>query len=101
MELGLFLEFPVREGSTENQAFKESFALIDEAEELGVPSVWMAEYHFNPGRVLASPVTISSAIAARTQRIHMGLAVQVLPLTNPLRVAEEAATVDHISKRRF
>ena len=100
MELGLFLEFPVREGSTENEAFKESFALVDQAEELGVPSVWMAEYHFNPGRVLASPITILSAIAARTERIRLGTAVLLLPLANPVRVAEEIATLDQISDGR-
>ena len=100
MELGLFLEFPVREGSTENKAFKESFALVDQAEDLGVPSVWMAEYHFNPGRVLASPVTILSAIAARTQSIRIGTAVLLLPLANPIRVAEEIATLDQISDGR-
>ena len=100
MELGLFLEFPVREGSTENKAFKESFALVDQAEDLGVPSVWMAEYHFNPGRVLASPVTILSAIAARTQNIRIGTAVLLLPLANPIRVAEEIATLDQISDGR-
>ena len=100
MELGLFLEFPVREGSTENEAFKESFALVNQAEELGVPSVWMAEYHFNPGRVLSSPVTILTAIAARTQRIRVGTAVLLLPLANPVRVAEEIATLDQISDGR-
>ena len=100
MDFGLFLEFPVREGSSENEAFKESFRLVDEAEELGVESVWLAEYHFNPGRVLASPVTISSAIAGRTQRIRLGTAVFLLPLANPVRVAEEIATLDHISDGR-
>jgi len=65
-------------------------------------SVWLAEHHFSPDRaLLAAPIVIASAIAARTSRIRLGLAVQVLPLTNPLRVAEEAATVDHISKGRF
>jgi alkanesulfonate monooxygenase SsuD/methylene tetrahydromethanopterin reductase-like flavin-dependent oxidoreductase (luciferase family) len=100
MELGLFLEFPVREGSTENEAFKESFALVDQAEGLGVPSVWMAEYHFNPGRVLSSPITISTAIAARTRSIRVGTAVLLLPLANPVRVAEEVATLDQISDGR-
>jgi alkanesulfonate monooxygenase SsuD/methylene tetrahydromethanopterin reductase-like flavin-dependent oxidoreductase (luciferase family) len=100
MELGLFLEFPVREGSNENEAFKESFALVSQAEELGVPSVWMAEYHFNPGRVLASPVTILSAIAGRTRQIRLGTAVLLLPLANPVRVAEEIATLDQISDGR-
>ena len=51
--------------------------------------------------MLASPMIIASSIATRTTRIRIGLAVQVLPLTNPLRVAEEAAPVDHISKGRF
>ena len=100
MELGLFLEFPVREGASENEAFKESFALVDQAEALGVPSVWLAEYHFNPGRVLSSPVTISAAIAARTRRIRLGTAVLLLPLANPVRVAEEIATLDQISDGR-
>ena len=100
MELGLFLEFPIREGSNENEAFKESFSLVDQAEDLGVHSVWMAEYHFNPARVLASPVTILSAIAARTRNIRIGTAVLLLPLANPVRVAEEIATLDQISDGR-
>ena len=100
MEFGLFLEFPVREGSNDNEAFKESFRLVDEAESLGVQSVWLAEYHFNPARVLSSPITISSAIAARTQRIRLGTAVLLLPLANPVRVAEEVATLDQISDGR-
>ena len=100
MELGLFLEFPVQDGSSENQAFKESFALVDQAEALGVPSVWLAEYHFNPARVLSSPITISAAIAARTRRIRLGTAVLLLPLANPVRVAEEIATLDQISDGR-
>ncbi len=102
MNFGMFTDFHVRGGNSQAQAFDESFAQIMEAEEMGFDTVWLAEHHFSPERaVLASPMIIASAIAARTQRIRVGLAVQVLPLTNPLRVAEEAATVDHISKGRF
>ena len=100
MDFGLFLEFPCSEGGTEHDAFKDAFTLVDQAEEQGVDSVWLAEYHFNPGRVLASPVTIGSAIAARTERIRIGLAVLLLPLGNPIRIAEEIATLDHISDGR-
>jgi alkanesulfonate monooxygenase SsuD/methylene tetrahydromethanopterin reductase-like flavin-dependent oxidoreductase (luciferase family) len=46
-------------------------------------------------------MTIASAIAARTQRLKVGMAVQVLPLCHPLRIAEEAATVDQISQGRL
>ena len=102
MNFGMFTDFHVRKGSSQAEAFDESFAQVAEAERMGFDTVWLAEHHFSPERaVLASPMVIASAIAARTERIRTGLAVQVLPLTNPLRVAEEAATVDHISKGRF
>ena len=102
MNFGMFTDFHIGENRTQAEAFDESFAQIADAETMGFDTVWLAEHHFSPERaVLASPMVIASAIAARTNRIRTGLAVQVLPLTNPLRVAEEAATVDHISKGRF
>jgi alkanesulfonate monooxygenase SsuD/methylene tetrahydromethanopterin reductase-like flavin-dependent oxidoreductase (luciferase family) len=102
MEFGLFFEFPTRDGVSQAQVFDESFALVDAAEELGTEAVWLAEYHFEPERsVLSAPITIASAIAARTKRMKVGTAVCVIPLRNPLRVAEEIATLDHISGGRL
>ena len=101
MEFGLFLEFPQREGTTASEAFKESFSLVDTAEEMGVESVWLAEYHFNAERVLSSPVTIASAIAARTSKIRIGFGVICLPLAHPVRIAEEVAVLDQISEGRI
>ena len=102
MNFGMFTDFHVRGGNTQAESFDESFDQVMEAERLGFDTVWLAEHHFSPERaVLASPMIVASAICAKTERIRIGLAVQVLPLTNPLRVAEEAATVDHISKGRF
>jgi alkanesulfonate monooxygenase SsuD/methylene tetrahydromethanopterin reductase-like flavin-dependent oxidoreductase (luciferase family) len=102
MDFGMFTDFHIRPQMTQAEAFEESFTQVEAAEQLGMDAVWLAEHHFSPDRsVLASPLVIASAIAARTSRIRIGLAVQVLPLTNPLRIAEEAATVDHISKGRF
>ena len=102
MNFGMFTDFHVRQNMSQAEAFDESFQQVEEAERLGMDSVWLAEHHFTPDRsVLASPIVIASSIATRTRQIRIGLAVQVLPLTNPLRLAEEAATVDHISKGRF
>jgi alkanesulfonate monooxygenase SsuD/methylene tetrahydromethanopterin reductase-like flavin-dependent oxidoreductase (luciferase family) len=100
MDVGVFIEFPFREGMTEGEAFAECFALVDEAEALGVDSVWLAEYHFSRISVLSSPITVASAIAARTQRIRIGLAVVLLPLGHPIRIAEDIATLDHVSQGR-
>ena len=102
MEFGMFHEFQCPPGCSEEQAFAESFAQVDAAEQLGLDAMWLAELHMMPRRsVLAAPLSIASAIAARTSRIKIGIAVQVLPLCHPLRVAEEAATVDHISHGRL
>jgi alkanesulfonate monooxygenase SsuD/methylene tetrahydromethanopterin reductase-like flavin-dependent oxidoreductase (luciferase family) len=100
MDCGLFIEFPCREGMTEGEAFTECFGLVHEAEAVGVDSMWLAEYHFSQISVLSSPITIASAIAARTQRIRIGLAVVLLPLGHPIRFAEDIATLDHISHGR-
>jgi len=101
MELGLFLEFPCNEGTKEKDAFHQSFTMVEEAEAMGVDSVWLAEYHFHPASVLAAPITVASAIAARTHRMRIGLAVMLLPLGHPIRMAEEIATLDHISEGRL
>ena len=101
MEFGLFLEFPRPIDGDHHDAFVQSFRLVQEAEDLGVKSVWLAEYHFNMERVLASPVTIASAIAAKTSTMRIGTAVYCLPLGHPIRVAEEMAVLDHISDGRL
>ncbi len=100
MEYGLFLEFPRPVDGDHHDAFSQSFRLVQEAEDLGVASVWLAEYHFNMERVLASPVMIATAIAAKTSAMRIGTAVYCLPLGHPIRVAEEMATLDHISDGR-
>src|SRR5438105_4175157 len=51
--------------------------------------------------VLSAPMNVAGQIAARTKRIKIGTAVHVLPLAHPLRLAEETATVDVVSRGRF
>lgn len=102
MDVGLFLTFDRYRDMSQADAFGQAFTEIDLAEEVGLHSVWLAEMHFAGDRsVLASPLVVASAVAARTKNLRMGTAVQVLPLTNPVRLAEEVATLDHISQGRF
>jgi len=102
MDFGIFMEFENRSAAGQAVAFQEGFHLVDDAEAWGLDIVWLGEMHFTPARsVLSAPIAVASAIATRTRRVRVGLAVQVLPLNNPLRIAEEAATVDHISEGRF
>ena len=75
---------------------------------VGFDGIWLAERHFAPpgsGRaipsVVASPLIFATAIAARTTRLRVGTAVLVLLLGHPVRMAEEVATLDHISRKRL
>jgi alkanesulfonate monooxygenase SsuD/methylene tetrahydromethanopterin reductase-like flavin-dependent oxidoreductase (luciferase family) len=102
MEFGMFHEFPSLPGRSETEAFDEAMEQVDAAERLGLDAIWLAELHFEPKRsLLSAPLSIASAIAARTKRIKIGIAMQVLPLCHPLRLAEEAATVDQLSHGRL
>ncbi|MBV8888298.1 MAG: LLM class flavin-dependent oxidoreductase [Alphaproteobacteria bacterium] len=103
MEFGSFMEFPPLSTETAaSAAFDQALAEVEAAEEWGLDAIWLAELHGAPERsVLSAPMTVASAIAARTSRIRIGIAVQVLPLCHPLRLAEEAASVDQVSHGRL
>ena len=102
MDFGLNLNFAIPQEGTYEAAFREGFAAVDLAEEMGMDTVWLPETRFSPSRtVMSAPLVVASSIATRTKRLRVGLAVQVLPMIHPLRIAEEAATVDQLSQGRF
>lgn len=101
MDFGVFLE-QTREGVDQGGAFREMLAVADSAETWGLDVVWLAEMLFNPARsVLSGPLLVASWISARTRRLRTGTAVQLLPLSHPLRLAGEISTLDHLSQGRF
>src|SRR3977135_3578571 len=102
MDFGSFMESPPVGNGGESAAFDQALAEVVAAEQYGLDAVWLAELHGAPERsVLSSPMMLASAIGACTSHIKIGIAVQVLPLSHPLRLAEEAATVDQISHGRL
>ena len=70
-------------------------------EELGYDSVWLTEHHFIDYGLSVDPATLACAVASRTSRIRIGLAAAILPFHEPLRLAEQMALVDIISKGRL
>ena len=71
------------------------------AEDLGFDSVFTTEHHFTEDGYSPSLMPIEAAWAARTQRVKLGSFVLLLCMQNPLRLAEDAATVDIISGGRL
>jgi natural product biosynthesis luciferase-like monooxygenase protein len=72
------------------------------ADRVGFDYVWMVEHHFvRHGGLCAANYAFLSYLAAKTSRIRLGTGATVLPLNDPVRVAEMAATLDQLSKGRF
>ncbi len=102
MEIGVYHEFHCRPDQSSAEAFEVALAQVEAADRWGLDAIWLAEIHQQARRsVLTAPLTVASAIAARTRHIKIGTGVQVLPLCHPLRLAEETATIDQISKGRL
>lgn len=99
-EFALFANFENPFGNTA-RAFRESVDTIVHAESLGFEQVWLTEHHFNAFSVSASLFPLLAHLAAKTSRIRLGAGAVLLPFHDPVRVAEDAATVDALSGGRL
>jgi alkanesulfonate monooxygenase SsuD/methylene tetrahydromethanopterin reductase-like flavin-dependent oxidoreductase (luciferase family) len=84
------------------ELYDKWLAQVDLAEELGFDCAWFTEHHFRLfGGMLPNPQVLMGALAQRTKRIRLGTAVSILPLHNPLRIAEDVAMLDVLSHGRI
>lgn len=102
MRFGFFDQLPCATGFTEVQRYRDILAQIELGDELGFDTVWLGELHFSRAfSILASPLMVLAAAAQRTRRIRLGTAVTLLPMHNPVKIAEDAATADILSDGRL
>jgi len=103
LRFGLWYDFrnPPRWERPFEEIYRESLNQIAWAENNGFDDVWIQEHHFHDDGFCSSVMPITAAIAAKTKKIRIGTGVMLLPFHNPVRVAEDGATVDIISEGRF
>jgi alkanesulfonate monooxygenase SsuD/methylene tetrahydromethanopterin reductase-like flavin-dependent oxidoreductase (luciferase family) len=82
-------------------AAKEGLRIVECADTAGFETYHLAEHHGTPLGLAPSPNLFLSAVAARTRRIRLGPLVCILPLYRPLRLAEEIAMLDQLSRGRL
>ena len=101
MKFGIHFQLPCADWQSPLQRYQETLDLIQLADELGFDYSWLAEMHFNPSQCITpSPLLISAAAAQRTKSIRLGVAVNLLPLHHPVRLAEDLAELDLLSNGR-
>ena len=87
-------------GVTSQDVIQDTMSEIQLSERLGFDNVWLTEHHASPYGLCPSPSVLAGAVAMRTRRLGIGYAVNVTPLHHPLRLAEQIALVDHLSRGR-
>ena len=93
LTIGLFDESDPRRGH------ESTLEIIELGEQLGFDSAWLRHRHLQYG--ISSPIAVLAAAAQRTSKIELGTAVIPLGWENPLRLAEDLATVDVLSGGRL
>ncbi|WP_394618970.1 MupA/Atu3671 family FMN-dependent luciferase-like monooxygenase [Lentzea sp. JNUCC 0626] len=92
-------------GDYPDEAQQDKYGLVlaaaEFADEHGFHAVWLPERHFNSfGALFPNPSVLAAAITARTRHVRLNAGSVVLPLHNPIRVAEEWSVVDNLSGGR-
>lgn len=94
-----FLTIGLFDGADPGPGHQATLRMIELGEELGFDSAWVRHRHLQFG--ISSPIAVLAAASQRTRRIELGTAVIPLGWENPLRLAEDLATVDVLSGGRL
>ena len=102
MKVGVLLVFQNwHENLSDEEMFLQEIRLGEMAEALGYDSVWSVEHHFDDYSMCPDATQSLTYLAARTDSIKLGTAAVILPWNDPLRVAEKAILLDHLSGGRL
>jgi alkanesulfonate monooxygenase SsuD/methylene tetrahydromethanopterin reductase-like flavin-dependent oxidoreductase (luciferase family) len=101
MRVGVFLFHESRDPSADDRVIHEAVREAQLAEDEGMDAVFLVEHHFDGNCAYVDPATFAAGLAMATGRIKIGFAVLQTSLYHPLRMAEQIAIVDNLSKGRL
>ena len=102
MKCSLFTEIQCPQGSSPVERLAEFMDQAEFADRLGYDTYWVAEIHCQPRfSLMSAPYVALGAVAQRTKRLRLGVAVNTLPVHHPVQLAEQAAMLDLVSGGRM
>jgi alkanesulfonate monooxygenase SsuD/methylene tetrahydromethanopterin reductase-like flavin-dependent oxidoreductase (luciferase family) len=88
---------PARDGIVIDETLQEAWL----SDELGLDVIWLAEHHFDGICAYADPIGFAGALATSTRQAKIGFAVLQMALHHPVRLAEQLAVLDNITRGRL
>ncbi len=100
MKTGLFCNYD-NHYQDAPRAISEQVTLVKQAETLGFEEAWVSEHHFSESNLSPAMLLLMAHLAGLTSTIQLGTAAVLLPFHNPIRVAEDIATLDNLCNGRL
>ena len=104
MSLLFALRFDLRNpefaGTDMADRYAAALDMAEWADDLGCVSIAISEHHASPDGYLPSPFLMTAAMAARTTNVRFAIAALIAPFYDPIRLAEDAVVLDHLSRGR-
>jgi alkanesulfonate monooxygenase SsuD/methylene tetrahydromethanopterin reductase-like flavin-dependent oxidoreductase (luciferase family) len=88
---------PARDGAVIDETMREAVL----SDELGIDAIWLGEHHFDGICAYVDPVSFAAALAVATRRATLGFSVIQTALHHPVRLAEQLALIDNLTKGRL
>src|SRR5690348_17346446 len=103
MDVGMMMVFASYgwENCSDARVWEEEIRLARLAADLGFDCLWSAEHHFNDYSFVPDNLQLMSYLTALCPDVGLGTAAVILPWHDPLRVAEQASVLDHLSRGRL
>jgi alkanesulfonate monooxygenase SsuD/methylene tetrahydromethanopterin reductase-like flavin-dependent oxidoreductase (luciferase family) len=92
--------YEINHAASAADVYDQHIRLVQLMEQVGYSYYWIIEHQASYIGAITAPSVYLTAVARATERIHFGAMIWQVPFHNPMRLAEEIATIDHLSRGR-